>query len=143
MRARFSPHRRGGTFAVSGSVDTGNTEPALDDLAGILRTAVAEGLRDDERLTAREFLVGVSPTRWETAEALVSQISTVVGCDLPVSWIDEYLTGLRESSLDDVNGALRRHVRPDDLLVVAVGEAASVTAPLERLGFGTPTVIPA
>jgi predicted Zn-dependent peptidase len=143
MRARFAPHRRGGSFTVSGSVDTENTEPALDDLAGILRGAVAEGLRADERDTAREFLVGVSPTRWETAEAVVSQISTVVGCDLPVSWIDDYLAGLRDSTLDDVNAALRAHVRPDDLLVVAVGEASAVTEPLERLGFGTPAVVPA
>lgn len=143
MRARFAPHRRGGSFTVSGSVDTPNTEPALDDLVGILRTAVAEGLRQDERDTASEYLVGVSPTRWETAEAVVGQIATVVGCDLPPSWIDGYLAGLRDSTLDDVNAALQAHVRPDDLLVVAVGEASAVTGPLERLGFGTPTVLPA
>jgi predicted Zn-dependent peptidase len=143
MRARFAPHRRGGSFTVSGSVDTPNTEPALDDLVGILRTAVAEGLRQDERDTASEYLVGVSPTRWETAEAVVGQIATVVGCDLPPSWIDHYLAGLRESTLADVNAALQAHVRPDDLLVVAVGEASAVTGPLERLGFGTPAVVPA
>ena len=50
---------QGGTFTVGGSFDTQNTEPALDDLAGILRGAVAEGLRQDERDAASEFLAGV------------------------------------------------------------------------------------
>ena len=143
MRARFAPDRLGGTFTVSGSFDTANTEPALDDLAGILRGAVAEGLRQDERDAASEFLAGVSPTRWETPDSLVRQAATLVGCDLPLSWVNEYLTGLRESSLDDVNAALRTHVRPDELVVVAVGAASGITGPLERLGFGTPEVLPA
>ena len=29
------------------------------------------------------------------------------------------------------------------VVVVAVGAASQITAPLERLGFGTPTVLPA
>jgi predicted Zn-dependent peptidase len=143
MRARFAPDRRGGTFTVSGSFDTQNTEPALDDLARILREAVAEGLRQDERDAASEYLAGVSPTRWETPESLVRQAATLVGCDLPVSWVNGYLTGLREATLDEVNAALRAHVRPDELVVVAVGAAAEITGPLERLGFGTPVVLPA
>ena len=90
-----------------------------------------------------EFLAGVSPTRWETPDSLVRQAATLVGCDLPVSWVNEYLRGLRDSSLDEVNAALRAHVRPDELVVVAVGAADQITGPLERLGFGTPEVLPA
>jgi zinc protease len=143
MRARFAPDRRGGTFTVSGSFDTANTGPALDDLARILRGAVDEGLRQDERDAASEFLAGVSPTRWETPDSLVRQAATLVGCDLPVSWVNEYLRGLREASLDEVNDALRAHVRPDELVVVAVGAADQITAPLESLGFGKAEVLTA
>ena len=37
-------------LAISGSVDTPNTGPALDDLWTVLRTLAAEGLTDAERL---------------------------------------------------------------------------------------------
>ncbi|WP_238314861.1 hypothetical protein, partial [Methylobacterium crusticola] len=36
-------------LAISGSVDTPNTGPALDDLWKVLRTLAAEGLTDTER----------------------------------------------------------------------------------------------
>ena len=45
-------------LAISGSVDTPNTGPALDDLWKVLRTLAAEGLTDAERDVAVQNLVG-------------------------------------------------------------------------------------
>ena len=143
MRASFAPQRRGGAFTISGSVDTGNTRPALQDLMSVLRTAHDEGLREDEHVAAREYLVGVSPMRWETPAAVAAQLGAVVGNDLPLSWIDSYLEGLRSATLDDINTAMRARVKTDELLVVAVGEAASIVGPLEELGFGSAEVVEA
>lgn len=49
-------------LAISGSVDTPNTGPALDDLWKVLRTLAAEGLTDAERDVAVQNLVGVAPS---------------------------------------------------------------------------------
>lgn len=48
-------------LAISGSVDTESTEPALKDLWTVLRTLAAEGLTDEERETAVQNLVGWHP----------------------------------------------------------------------------------
>lgn len=143
MRGAFAPQRRGGAFLINGSVDTGNTAPALADLMTVLTTALEDGLRDDEHVAAREYLVGVSPMRWETPGAVASQLGAVVGNDLPLSWIDSYLDGLRTATLDDINAAMRSHVHPSELLVVAVGEAAAITGPLADLGWTDVEVVSA
>lgn len=54
-------------LAISGSVDTASTAPALADTWTILRTLAAEGLTDAEREEAVQFLVGVAPLKYETA----------------------------------------------------------------------------
>jgi predicted Zn-dependent peptidase len=141
MRAGFTPLRRTGAFSVSGSVDTLSTGAALNDLRRVLRTAVDGGLTGDELVAARDFLVGVSPMRWETADAVAAQVSAAIANDLPLSWTDGFLDGMRSATLDDVNRALRGHVHPDELNVVVVGDAATVVPAVEELGLGSPTVI--
>lgn len=143
MRAGLAPSRRSSTLQISGSVDTGNTAPALQDLMTVLETATRDGLRADELAAARNYLVGVSPMRWETPAAVAGQVASVIGNDLPVSWIDAYLDGMRSTSLDALNAALRTEVRPEDLVVVAVGEADAIVGPLQDLGFGAASVVTA
>ena len=141
MRGRFEAHRRTGTFTVSGSVDTQNTPAALRDLDGILRVAVEGGLTPQEHAAARDYLVGVSPMRWETPGSVARQLISVVGNDLPVDWVDGFLDGMRAATLADLDAALRAQVRPADLLLVAVGEAATIADPLRDLGYGEPVVL--
>ena len=54
-------------LAISGSVDTASTGPALDDVWKVLRTLATEGLTETERDTAVQNLVGVAPLEYDTA----------------------------------------------------------------------------
>ncbi|MDX6273558.1 MAG: hypothetical protein QOJ92_768 [Frankiales bacterium] len=143
LRGAFQPSRRGGVFGVSGSVDSDSTEPALADLLGVLRTAVVGGVTEEEVAAARQYLVGVSPLRWETPGAVAGHLATVVGNDLPLSWTDNYLAALRDTTADDASAALAAHVHPDQLVVVAVGDPARVTKACTELGLPTPEVVTA
>ncbi len=64
---RSAPDGSGASMlAISGSVDTESTGPALEDLWKVLRTLAAEGLTDAERDVAVQNLVGVAPLKYET-----------------------------------------------------------------------------
>lgn len=77
-------------LAISGSVDTPNTGPALDDLWKVLRTLAAEGLTDAERDIAVQNLVGVAPSssrrrrrsraRWPTRSSSTCPTTTRRRC---------------------------------------------------------------
>ena len=130
-------------FGVSGSVDSDSTGPAFEDLLGVLRTAVAGGVTEEEVAAARQYLVGVSPLRWETPGAVAGHLATVVGADLPLAWTDAYLGALRATSADQASAALARHVHPEELTVVAVGAADAIVKACDALGFPPATVLPA
>ena len=70
-------------LAISGSVDTASTGPALDDLWKVLRTLAAEGLTDAERDVAVQNLVGVAPLKYETAAAVAGTLADQVEQHLP------------------------------------------------------------
>jgi predicted Zn-dependent peptidase len=141
MRAAFSPSRRGGVFGISGSVDTESTAPALDDLMGLLRTAVEQGVTPAERDATVDYLSGVSPLRWETPQAVAAHLAMLVGNELDLGWTDRYLEALRNTTTAAASAALAAHVRPEGLVVVAVGDAESIAEPLGALGLGPVTTI--
>ncbi len=81
---RSAPDGTGAAMlAISGSVDTPNTGPALQDLWTVLRTLAAEGLTDAERDVAVQNLVGVAPLKYETAAAVASTLADQVEQHLP------------------------------------------------------------
>ena len=142
LRGSFQPSRRGGVFGVSGSVDAASTVPALEDLVGVIREAVASGVTAAEVEAARDYLVGVSPLRWETPGAVAGHLAMLVGCDLPLSWTDDYLAAMRQLDADAVSSALEMHLHPEQLVLVAVGPVEGIQAATSALGWPQPYVTP-
>ena len=70
-------------LAISGSVDTASTGPALNDLWTVLRTLAAEGLTETERDTAVQNLVGVAPLQYERAASVARTLADQVEQHLP------------------------------------------------------------
>ncbi len=70
-------------LAISGSVDTPNTGPALEDLWKVLRTLAEGGLTDAERDVAVQNLVGVAPLKFETAASVAGTLADQVEQELP------------------------------------------------------------
>ena len=143
LRGSFQPSRRGGVFGVSGSVDSTSTVAAFEDLLGVVQDAVKNGVTEAEVEAARDYLVGVSPLRWETPGAVAGHLAMLVGCDLPLSWTDDYLAAMRGLDADTVSAALAQHVHPDRMVLVTVGPGDQVQAATTALGWPTPTVLPA
>lgn len=135
MRAGFSASRRGGSFSVRGAVDAAATGPAVEDLLGVVRRTVEGGITAAERDAASLYLVGVSPLRWETPEAVASQVGALVGADLDAGWVDGFLHGMRSADVDTVSAALRRHLDVEAMVLVAVGAAEQVEPALRALGL--------
>ncbi len=134
IRAVQRPERTHGTFVVYGSVDTPSTVPAVADLLGVVETADRDGLTDDEREKAADYLAGVAPLRWETPRAIAGHLTALAGAGIGPGWTDHYLDGIRGATIEELDAALRGHVVLDDLTIVAVGSAESIVPALSPLG---------
>ncbi|MCH0561855.1 MULTISPECIES: pitrilysin family protein [unclassified Streptomyces] len=130
-------------LAISGSVDTPNTGPALRDLWTVLRTLAAEGLTDAERDVAVQNLVGVAPLKYETAAAVASTLADQVEQHLPDDYQAALYRQLATTGTVEATAAAVGAFPVDRLVTVLVGDAAQIKEPVEALGIGEVTVVAA
>jgi predicted Zn-dependent peptidase len=128
-------------LAISGSVDTGSTGPALDDLWMVLRTLADGGLTDPERDVAVQNLVGVAPLRYETAGAVAGTLADQVEQRLPDDFQAKLYTRLAETSTAEASAAVIAGFPAGGLVTVLVGDAAQIQAPVAALGIGEVSVV--
>ncbi|MEU6369176.1 pitrilysin family protein [Streptomyces sp. NPDC046931] len=128
-------------LAISGSVDTPNTGPALDDLWKVLRTLAAEGLTDAERDVAVQNLVGVAPLKFETAAAVASTLADQVEQHLPDDYQSTLYQKLAETGTVEATAAVVNAFPVDRLVTILVGDAAQIEEPVKALGIGEVRVV--
>ncbi|MER8009809.1 pitrilysin family protein [Streptomyces sp. NPDC094149] len=130
-------------LAISGSVDTPNTGPALDDLWKVLRTLAEGGLTDAEVDVAVQNLVGVAPLKYETAAAVASTLADQVEQHLPDDYQATLYQQLAATGTVEATAAVVNAFPVDRLVTVLVGDAAQIKEPVEALGIGEVTVVSA
>jgi zinc protease len=139
----FDWRRQAGPFAVDAAVRTDATADAVREvLAEIDRMRAAE-IDEAERSLATSYLDGVFPIRYETTDAIASALANLVIHGLPDDWLDRYRERVRAVTTADVLEAAHEHLHPEQLQVVAVGDAAVIREPLEALALGPVLEIPA
>ncbi|MET7849332.1 M16 family metallopeptidase [Streptomyces avermitilis] len=130
-------------LAISGSIDTPNTGPALDDLWKVLRTLAAEGLTDAERDIAVQNLVGVAPLKFETAGAVAGTLADQVEQHLPDDYQATLYQQLAATGTVEATAAAVNAFPMDRLVTVLVGDAAQIAEPVKALGIGEVSVVAA
>ncbi len=86
--------------------------------------------------SARDFLIGVFPLRFEVPSAVVGAIGGLFVQDLPDDELARYRDMIGAVDAEAVRRAAVEHIHPDRLAIVAVGDADAVAADLEAAGFG-------
>nr|WP_052868878.1 pitrilysin family protein [Streptomyces niger] len=128
-------------LAISGSVDTASTGPALEDLWKVLRTLAEEGLTDAERDVAVQNLVGVAPLKYETAAAVAGTLADQVEQELPDDFQAQLYRRMAETGTVEATAAAVSAFPVDRLVTVLVGDAAQIAEPVRKLGIGEVSVV--
>ena len=143
-----APHAAGqatGTsvLAISGSVDTASTGPALADVWRVLRTLAAEGLTETERDRAVQNLVGVAPLQYERAASVASTLADQVEQHLADDYQAHLYARLAETGTAEATAAVVAAFPENRLVTILVGDASQITAPVQALGIGGVEVVAA
>ena len=141
-----APHAADGArgasvLAISGSVDTASTSPALDDLWTVLRTLAAEGLTETERDVAVQNLVGVAPLEYETAASVAHTLADQVEQHLPDDYQAQLYARLAETGVGEATAAVVAAFPENRLCTILVGDASQIKAPVEAVGIGDVKVV--
>jgi zinc protease len=138
-RTSFDARRGPGPFVLQASVQSDATAAAIREA---LREV--EEIRGPRPITAAELDTGrAALTRgyarnFETAEQVARAAAQLAIHDLPDDYYDTFVPRVLAVDEHAATDAAKRHLFPDRLLTVVVGDRDRVGAALETLGFGAP-----
>lgn len=141
VRSRFRTRRLPGPFIISTAVETAVTADAVKDTIGVLQEVLEEGPTEKEVASARDYIVGVFPLRFETTSQVSSRVAELIVYGLPEDYHATYRDRVREVTPDSALEAARRNLRPDEIAVVIAGDADEIRGPLEALDLGPVEVV--
>ena len=140
VRSSFATRRGPGPFVVSTSVENAVTGAATEEIFREIEGIVEVGPTGEEVAAATSYLAGVFPLRLESTGQIASRVAEMVVYDLPGDYYGTYRDRVRQVTREQAAESARRHIRPDALCTVVVGDADEVAGSLEALGIG-PVVV--
>jgi zinc protease len=142
-RTAFEFRRMPGPFVLQASVQTSGTASAIDE-------SIAEiaGMRGVRPVTADELSLGIAAlTRgyarsFETADQIARAAMQLALYDLPDDYFAQFVPRVERVTGDEVSRVMTRHLDPDRLTTLVVGDVDAIGEALGRLGLGDPVVLP-
>ncbi len=142
IHSTFDMRGHAGPFVIRTAVETAVTVPAILETMRIVRDFCEAEVESDELNAARDYLVGVFPLRFESAGQVASALGGLIVFDLPDDELDRYRPAVGAVSGPDILNSASRHIRPDEMSIVVVGDAKQVEAPLRDAGLGDVELVP-
>lgn len=142
-RCSFDPRRAVGPFTATAAVQTEVTTDAVRELLGQLDRIRQAPPTGAELAEVRDFLIGVFPLRFETTGGIAAAIEPLAVYDQPHDWWQTYRGKLEAVDADEVHRVAGQLVRPDEALILIVGDASALRGELESAELGPVEVVPA
>jgi zinc protease len=130
--------RRGpGPFLIGTSVRTDATASAVAEIFREIDRMRDTEISPEELATAKDSISRSLPGMFETTPESASSIGQLFVHNLPPTYFHDLPGMIEEISTDDVRQVARKHLRPEEAVVVAVGDRKKIELELENINFGT------
>jgi zinc protease len=136
VRSRFAFRREAGPFSISTSVGTEQTVDAVREAMSEVVHLLDAGPTQEELDAAKDYIAGIFPLQLETTGQIASRVAQLLVYGLPDDYYSHYRERIRAVEMHPALEAARRHIRPEELTILVVGDAEALRAPLEGLGLG-------
>ncbi len=115
-----------GDLEATAEVRTAVTGDSLKEFFYELERIRVDKVGEDELADAKNFLTGVFPIRAETQEGLTNLILNQYLYGLPEDYLQTYRDKINAITVDEVLRVAQKHIRPDEMAIVIVGDAEEV-----------------
>lgn len=132
----FAMRRDAGPFTASAAVITAKTDSAVVEFFNELRRIRDEAVPTAELERAKSYVALGLPRRFETTAAVASQLADLETYGLTVDFYNDYVERIMAVTADDVRRVAREHVRPEQSVVVIVGDLSTIEPGLRALELG-------
>ena len=137
----FEWRRGAGPFVVQTAVKSDVTGAAVQEILGEIARIRTERISEDELTLATSYLDGVFPIRYETTAAIAGALANLVIHNLPEDYYDVYRAKVRAVTTEGVLLAAQKHLHPDQLRIVVVGDPGMVAAQVAAVTGMEPEIV--
>jgi zinc protease len=131
--SQFDARKQGGPWVVSGEFVTGHTADAIEEVVKEIEKLRGEDVTDKELSDVKDEIVGAFPARFATADQLASQMAGLTVYDLPTNELDTFTKKIAAVTKADVRKMAQKYFRPDNLLIVVVGDRTGTESSLRKV----------
>jgi zinc protease len=123
INSRFrSPGLAAGPWLIGVSVNPQNVEKAINSTVGVLRDYVQNGIRVEELADEKSSAIGSFKVGLASNAGLARALWNAEFYNLGADYLDRYPQLIQAVTVEEVNAAIRKYFRPDQLTVVLAGD---------------------
>lgn len=132
--SRFSALKNGGSFVISTFTAGKTTEPAIDKALEVLNKLHKDGIDEKSLTSARNYVKGQFPPRYETAGQLAGLMTQMFWYNFDESFINNFEKNVDGLTLDKAKEIIAKYFPKDKLQFVLVGKSADIRKIAEKYG---------
>lgn len=117
----FSAMQARGPFMISLQTRAEQSVGTLQLVQDILRDYLASGPTQKELDDAKRELLGSFPLGTASNADIVGQLGVIGFYNLPLDYLDQFMAQVQALSVEQVKGAMARHLDPSKLVIVSAG----------------------
>lgn len=125
-----------GPFTVGTSVRTNVTDSSLVEIFRELRTIRETPVSAEELARAKAYIALGLPGDLETTSQIAGQMAALANWNLPLTWLQEYVTNVQKVTAADVQRVARQFLPAENGYVIIVGDLARIRAGIDALNLG-------
>lgn len=122
----FTPFRNGGSFVISTFTAGRTTEAAIDKALDVLKKLHAEGINETALLSAKNYIKGQFPPRFETSGQLASLLTQMYWYNFDESFINNFQKDVDGLTLGKAASIIQTYFPQDKLQFVLIGKSADI-----------------
>lgn len=129
----FNTLKQPGDFSISTFTRFDKVAETLTESKKVLDQFVAEGANAAELSAAKNLMIGQFPALIESADLLANQILLLRFHGISPDYLKNFNKSVEALKLSDVNAAMKRKIKTDQMLIVVFGEKEPVEKELKDI----------
>lgn len=122
-----------GIFISGGSTRSEATVPLITALKSEFKRIRQEPITEEELFNAKESILNSFVFNFQDPGQTLSRLMRYEYYDYPADFIFQYQQGVIDTTIEDVQRVAQTYLKPDELTVLVVGNAAEIDPPLGDL----------
>lgn len=129
----FNPLKQPGDFSISTFTRFDKVAETLTESKKVLEQFVVGGITEEELNAAKSLMIGQFPALIESADALAGQMLLLRFHGISPDYLRDFNKNVSALKLSDVNAAVKRQIKPEQMLIVVYGEKSAVEKELKEV----------